>query len=66
MTVIYIARPHTFFDEGTEVKKVGESSPHSLFAYFKGIHYGEEKIELCRFDEFEQIWENDDDDSNDS
>jgi len=60
MTTKYITKPNTFFDPGTEAYLVEQVSPRSAFAHFRGIHRGEMKIELCRFDEFEQQWSEDD------
>jgi len=60
MAVKYIAKPNTFFDPGTEAVLVEQVSHRCAFAHFRGIHYGEMKVQLCRFDEFEQKWSEDD------
>lgn len=60
MTTRYFAKLNTFFDPGTEAFLVEQVSHRSAFAHFRGIHYGEMKVQLCRFDEFEQKWSEDD------
>ena len=55
MKIKYIAKRNTYFDPGTEAFLVEEFSKGTA-ARFRGIRYGEMKIELCQFSEFEQVW----------
>lgn len=61
MKVKYIAKPYTTFDEGTEAFLVGEVTHNTIYANFRGIRYGEMRVEMCKFTEFNQVWEGNDD-----
>lgn len=60
MTTRYFAKQNASFAPGTEAFWVEQVSRRSAFAHFRGIHHGEMKVQLCRFDEFEQKWSEDD------
>lgn len=60
----YIAKPHTTFDEGTEAFPVEVTTHNTIYARFRGIRYGEMRVEMCKFTEFNQVLEDDDADKN--
>ena len=55
MTRKFIAKPDTWYDEGTEAKLLADYGPESTGGLFIGIKDGVEDEEGCSFDEFEII-----------
>lgn len=51
----YIARPGTWFDEGTEVELIDDYREDGLDAgLFRGEHLGKLDEEICSFNEFKE------------
>lgn len=50
----YIAKPNTWFDEGTEAKLLADCG---FFGIFEGIREGKPDEETCLYEEFEVIEE---------
>lgn len=64
MQIKYIAKPNTWFDEGTEAIPVSdfcvafddlEMTKRNDFAIFLGYRFGQPDEEICTLDEFEII-----------
>lgn len=53
----FIAKPDTWFDEGTEAILLAQYAPDCLAGLFSGIKDGHPDEEGCGFDEFEIIEE---------
>ena len=50
---MFIAKPDTWFDSGTEVELLVDCRPQGNFGLFRGQRNGKLDEETCPFDEFE-------------
>ena len=51
----YIAKKHTWFDEGAEVALLTDYRPFWDMGLFKGPRNGKLNEENCSFDEFQEV-----------